>query len=93
MELVVNMSCCKQRSCLGSHVQVHRGLVHRGFKTVLKHMTSAVCREIPQDKLTWALPRADGCGRYSLPVFADGTREARASAYLAGTETYRSHQT
>lgn len=37
-----------------------------------------------KDKLTWALPRADGCGRYSLPVFADGTREARASAYLAG---------
>jgi hypothetical protein len=44
-----------------------------------------------QDKLTWALPRADGCGRYSLPVFADGTREARASAYLAGTETYSHH--
>ena len=38
-----------------------------------------------QDKLTWALPRADGCSRYSLPVFADGTRNARASADLAGT--------
>eukprot|EP00438_Fugacium_kawagutii_P035380 Skav201839 [mRNA] locus=scaffold484:234207:238497:- [translate_table: standard] len=42
------------------------------------------CKDALEDKLTWALPRADGCGRYSLPVFADGTRESRASAYLAG---------
>lgn len=37
-----------------------------------------------KDKLTWALVRSDGCGRYSLPVFPEGTKDARASAYLAG---------
>lgn len=37
-----------------------------------------------KDKLHWALPRADGCARYELPVFPDGTREARVSSYLAG---------
>mmetsp|Transcript_6013 Transcript_6013/g.9616 ORF Transcript_6013/g.9616 Transcript_6013/m.9616 type:complete len:665 (+) Transcript_6013:87-2081(+) len=37
-----------------------------------------------KDKLEWALPRADGCGRYSLPVFPDGSKEARTSSYLAG---------
>lgn len=30
-----------------------------------------------------ALVRSDGCGRYSLPVFPEGTKDARASAYLA----------
>ena len=53
------------------------------FNTRLAALTTCACLE-PQDKLTWALPRADGCGSYTLPVFADGTREARASAYLAG---------
>jgi len=36
------------------------------------------------DKLDWALPRTDGCGRYTLPVFPDGHKDARASGYLAG---------
>jgi len=36
------------------------------------------------DKLDWALPRADGCARYTLPVFPDGSEEASASIYLAG---------
>jgi glutamine synthetase len=35
-------------------------------------------------KLTWALPRADGCGSYSLPVFEDGSPDAMASIYVAG---------
>jgi len=34
--------------------------------------------------LEWALPRADGCGRYKLPVFADGHEDVEASIYLAG---------
>jgi predicted NBD/HSP70 family sugar kinase len=37
-----------------------------------------------KDKLEWALPRADGCARYSLPVFKDGTVNAEASVCLAG---------
>merc|ERR1740117_798408 len=37
-----------------------------------------------EDKLYWALPRADGCARYSLPVFPDKSRDALASSYLAG---------
>jgi len=36
------------------------------------------------DKLEWALPRADGCARYSLPVFPEGDKNSRASSYLAG---------
>merc|ERR1719464_2621337 len=36
------------------------------------------------DKLEWALPRADGCGRYSLPVFPEGHVDIGASTYLAG---------
>merc|ERR1719464_1961112 len=36
------------------------------------------------DKLEWALPRADGCGRYSLPVFPEGHEDIGASTYLAG---------
>lgn len=36
------------------------------------------------DKLEWALPRADGCGRYALPVFPEGSEDADASIYLAG---------
>eukprot|EP00931_Biecheleriopsis_adriatica_P059732 TRINITY_DN357_c0_g1_i1.p1 TRINITY_DN357_c0_g1~~TRINITY_DN357_c0_g1_i1.p1 ORF type:complete len:518 (+),score=120.52 TRINITY_DN357_c0_g1_i1:88-1554(+) len=32
----------------------------------------------------WALPRADGCGRYKLPVFADGHVDFEASVYMAG---------
>lgn len=34
--------------------------------------------------LEWALPRADGCGRYKLPVFPDGHKDVDASIYLAG---------
>jgi len=37
-----------------------------------------------EDFLEWALPRADGCARYKLPVFKDGSRDSRASSYLAG---------
>eukprot|EP00419_Tripos_fusus_P010764 CAMPEP_0172667488 /NCGR_PEP_ID=MMETSP1074-20121228/8458_1 /TAXON_ID=2916 /ORGANISM="Ceratium fusus, Strain PA161109" /LENGTH=493 /DNA_ID=CAMNT_0013484001 /DNA_START=51 /DNA_END=1535 /DNA_ORIENTATION=+ len=34
--------------------------------------------------LEWALPRADGVGRYKLPVFADDNANIDASIYLAG---------
>lgn len=34
--------------------------------------------------LSWALLRKDGCARYSLPVFLEGTPDSRASSYLAG---------
>jgi len=37
-----------------------------------------------KEELSWALPRADGCGRYTMPVFPDGSEEAEASSYLAG---------
>merc|ERR1719265_1957910 len=36
------------------------------------------------DKLDWALVRADGCGRYTLPVFPEKSRDVGASIYLAG---------
>jgi len=36
------------------------------------------------DSLEWALPRADGCGRYKLPVFAEGHEDVEASTYMAG---------
>mmetsp|Transcript_40654 Transcript_40654/g.91727 ORF Transcript_40654/g.91727 Transcript_40654/m.91727 type:complete len:652 (+) Transcript_40654:87-2042(+) len=36
------------------------------------------------DKLTWGLVRQDGCGRYSLPVFPEKSKDAMASTYLAG---------
>ncbi|CAE7817537.1 SPAC4G8.04 [Symbiodinium sp. CCMP2456] len=36
------------------------------------------------DKIQWALPREEGCARYSLPVFPETNRDSRASAYLAG---------
>jgi predicted NBD/HSP70 family sugar kinase len=36
------------------------------------------------DKLEWALPRSDGCARYTLPVFADGHEDVDASIYMAG---------
>eukprot|EP00933_Yihiella_yeosuensis_P030759 TRINITY_DN2433_c2_g1_i1.p1 TRINITY_DN2433_c2_g1~~TRINITY_DN2433_c2_g1_i1.p1 ORF type:complete len:490 (+),score=133.22 TRINITY_DN2433_c2_g1_i1:100-1569(+) len=32
----------------------------------------------------WALPRADGCARYKLPIFAEGHEDFEASVYLAG---------
>ncbi|CAE7240875.1 SPAC4G8.04 [Symbiodinium pilosum] len=34
--------------------------------------------------LEWALPRADGCARYKLPVFPEGHEDQEASIYLAG---------
>merc|ERR1712086_880239 len=37
-----------------------------------------------EDKLQWALLRSDGCGRYSLPVFAADSWDAPASTYMAG---------
>lgn len=36
------------------------------------------------EKLEWALLREDGCARYSLPVFPEGSEDAQASIYLAG---------
>ena len=36
------------------------------------------------DKVEWALIRADGVGRYSLPVFDEKSRDLPASIYLAG---------
>jgi predicted NBD/HSP70 family sugar kinase len=36
------------------------------------------------DKLEWALPRADGCARYSLPIFPADNVNVEASIYLAG---------
>jgi len=32
-----------------------------------------------KDKLIWALPRADGCGRYELPVFPEDSPDVDAS--------------
>jgi len=34
--------------------------------------------------LEWALPRADGCARYKLPVFDESNEYVEASIYLAG---------
>jgi len=34
--------------------------------------------------IEWALPRADGCARYKLPVFADTHEDVECSIYLAG---------
>mmetsp|Transcript_26269 Transcript_26269/g.47659 ORF Transcript_26269/g.47659 Transcript_26269/m.47659 type:complete len:492 (+) Transcript_26269:69-1544(+) len=34
--------------------------------------------------IEWALPRADGCGRYKLPVFAENHADVEASIYFAG---------
>jgi len=36
------------------------------------------------ESLEWALPRADGCARYKLPVFPQKHKDVRASTYLAG---------
>lgn len=36
------------------------------------------------DKLQWALPRADGCARYTLPVFPEDHPDVDASIYIAG---------
>jgi len=36
------------------------------------------------DRLEWALPRDDGCGRGGLPVFPEGSEDVEASVYLAG---------
>lgn len=36
------------------------------------------------DKLEWALPRADGCARYTLPVFPEDHPDVDASIYIAG---------
>ena len=35
-------------------------------------------------QLSWALPRSDGCARYSLPVFPEESSDVGASIYLAG---------
>jgi len=37
-----------------------------------------------KETLTWALPRSDGCARYSLPVFSADNELVEASIYLAG---------
>lgn len=38
------------------------------------------CKEV----LEWALPRDDGCARFSLPVFPEGSENADATSYLTG---------
>merc|ERR550532_2650378 len=37
-----------------------------------------------ENKLDWALPRANGCCRYALPVFPEDHEDVEASVYLAG---------
>jgi len=37
-----------------------------------------------KDKLEFALPREEGCARYSMPVFPEGHENVEASVYLAG---------
>merc|ERR1719401_1352932 len=37
-----------------------------------------------KDTLEWALPRADGCGRYKLPVFAEDHSDVEASFSVGG---------
>mmetsp|Transcript_104496 Transcript_104496/g.180483 ORF Transcript_104496/g.180483 Transcript_104496/m.180483 type:complete len:1003 (+) Transcript_104496:110-3118(+) len=37
-----------------------------------------------KDNLEWALPRADGCARYKMPVFPESHPDVEASVYLAG---------
>jgi len=49
-----------------------------GKRQYLKHTKDC------KDKLEWAMPRSDGCARYSLPVFPAGSADAEASIYLAG---------
>jgi len=36
------------------------------------------------DTLSWAMPRCDGCGRQSIPVFPEGHEDIDASIYMAG---------
>jgi len=48
-----------------------------GKKNYLKYASGS------PHKLSWALPRADGCACYSLPVFADKHEDVEASIYLA----------
>eukprot|EP00747_Dinoflagellata_sp_TGD_P111451 gnl/TRDRNA2_/TRDRNA2_171225_c0_seq7.p1 gnl/TRDRNA2_/TRDRNA2_171225_c0~~gnl/TRDRNA2_/TRDRNA2_171225_c0_seq7.p1 ORF type:complete len:518 (+),score=139.11 gnl/TRDRNA2_/TRDRNA2_171225_c0_seq7:76-1554(+) len=42
--------------------------------------------KVPKDgaSLEWAMPRADGCARYTLPVFPEDSEDVEASIYLAG---------
>jgi len=47
-------------------------------KNYLKHTKDC------KDFVEWALPRADGCGRYKLPVFPESNPDVEASIYLAG---------
>jgi predicted NBD/HSP70 family sugar kinase len=47
-------------------------------KNYLKHVAGS------KDFVEWALPRADGCARYKLPVFAESHADVECSIYLAG---------
>jgi len=47
-------------------------------KNYLKHVEGS------KDSVEWALPRADGCGRYKLPAFAENHEDVEATIYLAG---------
>jgi predicted NBD/HSP70 family sugar kinase len=49
-----------------------------GKKNYLKYTSGS------PHNIEWALPRADGCGRYKLPCFADNHKDVEASIYLAG---------
>lgn len=41
-------------------------------------------RGLPCEQLDWALPRSNGCARYTLPVFPADHPDVEASIYLAG---------
>lgn len=49
-----------------------------------RNYLKAVAASGSKATLDWALPRADGCARYTLPVFAEDSKEVEASIYLAG---------
>ncbi|CAE7763431.1 SPAC4G8.04 [Symbiodinium pilosum] len=49
-----------------------------------RNYLKAVAASGSKATLDWALPRADGCARYTLPVFPDDSAEVEASIYLAG---------
>lgn len=49
-----------------------------------KRQYLAACNDESYPSLDWALPRADGCARYTLKVFPEGHKDCEASTYLAG---------
>jgi len=51
---------------------------------VLGHRNYLAATKDCKDTVEWALPRADGCGRGSLPVFPEGHEDLDASVHMAG---------